>query len=450
MNVLIIGSGGREHALAWKIKQSPKCSNLYCLPGNPGTQEIAQNIDVAVNDFQTIKSVCIENKIDMVVVGPEEPLVKGIRDFFSKNNELKEILFVGPDSQGATLEGSKEFAKKFMQKYNIPTASFKSVFKETIEEGDKFLEQLKAPYVLKADGLAAGKGVLIINDIDEAKKELREILNGKFGEAGNCVVIEEYLSGIEVSFFILTDGENYLLLPSAKDYKRIGEGDKGLNTGGMGAISPVPFVTEDFTQKVKERIILPTIEGLKKENIEYKGFIFIGLMNCNGDPYVVEYNVRMGDPETEVVMTRIDSDFLEHLIACAKGELKNEKLLISDKYGLTVICVSEGYPMGYKKGINITINSNLFNQNEGLKLFHCGTKISNSGTLVTNGGRVFAITANCLKEKGLSDVEVIEKERDRIYSAIDLITYSGKVFRKDIGLDIIGYLSPLYERNIQK
>ena len=350
MNVLVLGSGGREHAIAWKIRQSENCGKLFCMPGNPGTAQIATNLEGSANDFETVKKAVLSNDIQMVVVGPEEPLVLGIRDFFAADAQLKDILFVGPCKKGAMLEGSKNFAKEFMDKYAIPTARYKSFSIDTLHEGEAFIDSLTAPYVLKADGLAAGKGVLILDSPDQAKAELRNMLSGKFGEASSTVVIEQFLSGIELSVFILTDGEEYLVLPEAKDYKRIGEEDTGLNTGGMGSVSPVSFADKAFMEKVEERIIRPTVSALKKEGMDYRGFIFIGLMNCGGDPYVIEYNVRMGDPETESVMTRIKSDFLQHLCATAKGRLKGEKIEIDDSCALTVVAVSGGYPQGYKKG----------------------------------------------------------------------------------------------------
>lgn len=454
MNVLVLGGGGREHAIAWKLKQSKECSNLYCMPGNPGTAQIAENIAGSPNDFEAVKAAVKNNKIDIVVVGPEEPLVLGMRDKFLQDSSLKEVLFVGPSATGARLEGSKEFAKEFMTRHNIPTAAFRSFNSSMLEAADKFLESLSAPYVLKADGLAAGKGVLIINDLQEAKSELRNMLGGKFGAAGNTVVIEQFMKGIEASVFVLTDGKDYLILPEAKDYKRIGEGDTGLNTGGMGAVSPVPFVTAEFMKKVEERIIKPTIRGIREEQIDYRGFIFLGLINCGGDPYVIEYNVRMGDPETEAVMTRIDSDLLHHLIACAKGELCGEKIEISPKRALTVVCVSEGYPKEYKKGITIYGDPLFYNNTfkGDVKIFHSGTKhiadakpgtscgsgsyMDASNKIVTAGGRVLAVTANTLCEDA---VDAINEGRSAVYKEIENIKYEGKYFRKDIGEDIIRF-----------
>ncbi len=431
MNVLVLGSGGREHAIAWKVKQSEKCTNLFCLPGNPGTAQIATNIAGGVKDFDAIKKCVLENDIDIVIVGPEDPLVFGLRDMFAADGQLKDILFVGPGKVGAQLEGSKDFAKEFMTRHNIPTAAYRSFTKETLAEADAFLDKLEAPYVLKADGLAAGKGVLIIEDLEEAKAELRNMMGGKFGAAGNTVVIEQFLKGIEVSVFVLTSGKDYLILPEAKDYKRIGEGDKGLNTGGMGAVSPVVFADAEFMAKVEERIIKPTVEGFKKDNIDYKGFVFIGLMNCGGDPYVIEYNVRMGDPETEAVMTRIDSDLLSHLVAAAKGDLSGEKMEISKDGALTVVCVSGGYPEDYRKGIGMSGSRYLYENNPDskIKVFHSGTAMKD-GRLVTNGGRVLAVTVNG---------NGIESQRETIYAEIGEIAYEGKYCRRDIGLDLLNY-----------
>lgn len=431
MNVLVLGSGGREHAIAWKIKQSKECEKLFCMPGNPGTSQIAVNVDGGAKDFEAIKRCVLENRIDIVVVGPEDPLVFGLKDMFAADPQLKDVLFVGPDKRGAQLEGSKDFAKEFMTRHNIPTAAYRSFTRETLDQADAFLEQLQAPYVLKADGLAAGKGVLILEDLEEAKAELRNMMGGKFGSAGNTVVIEQFLKGIEVSVFVLTSGKDYLILPEAKDYKRIGEGDKGLNTGGMGAVSPVVFADEEFMRKVEERIIRPTVEGLRKDNIDYRGFIFIGLMNCGGDPYVIEYNVRMGDPETEAVMTRIDSDLLQHLAAAAKGDLSCEKMEISKNGALTVVCVSGGYPESYKKGIPMSGSKYLGCNapDSKVKVFHAGTANAD-GQLVTSGGRVLAVTVN-----GSS----IEQQREEIYAEIENIEYEGKYFRRDIGLDLLNY-----------
>ncbi len=429
MNVLVLGSGGREHAIAWKIKQSADCSDLYCLPGNPGTACVAINIPGDVKDFETVKKAVLEHSVDMVVVGPEDPLVMGIADMFAADVQLENVLFIGPGKAGALLEGSKDFAKEFMSKHNIPTAAYKSFTKQTLNEAGLFLETLSPPYVLKADGLAAGKGVVILDSLEEAKEELHRMTGGKFGAAGDTVVIEEFLKGIEVSVFLLTDGKDYIILPEAKDYKRIGEGDKGLNTGGMGAVSPVPFADDVFMRKVEERIIKPTIEGLYKDNIPYKGFIFIGLMNCGGEPYVIEYNVRMGDPETEAVMTRIDSDLLSHLRAAAKGELSGEKIRISADTAVTVVCVSGGYPESYRKGLEISGGEQLFATSvaQPVKLFHSGTKTEN-GRLLTGGGRVFALTVN---GKDISEC------RAGAYEQAGKIEYEGKYFRTDIGLDLL-------------
>ena len=431
MNVLVLGSGGREHAIAWKVKQSKNCTNLFCLPGNPGTAQIATNVAAGVKDFEAIKKCVLENNIEIVICGPEDPLVFGLKDMFAADEQLKDVLFVGPSKLGAQLEGSKDFAKEFMVRHNIPTAAYKSFTKETLAEADAFLEQLEAPYVLKADGLAAGKGVLILEDLAEAKAELRNMMGGKFGEAGNTVVIEQFLKGIEVSVFVLTSGKDYLILPEAKDYKRIGEGDKGLNTGGMGAVSPVVFADAEFMAKVEERIIKPTVEGFAKDNIDYKGFVFIGLMNCGGDPYVIEYNVRMGDPETEAVMTRIDSDLLSHLVAAAKGDLSGEKMEISKNGALTVVCVSGGYPEEYKKGLEMGGSEYLYSNTPSskIKVFHAGTAMKED-KLVTAGGRVLAITVNG---------EGIEKQRETIYAEIAKIEYEGKYCRRDIGLDLLNY-----------
>ncbi|MDD2242231.1 MAG: phosphoribosylamine--glycine ligase [Bacteroidales bacterium] len=466
MNVLVLGGGGREHAIAWKIKQSRDCSKLFCMPGNPGTAQIATNIAGSPNDFAAVKTAVQNNKIDIVVVGPEEPLVLGLRDKFMEDSALKSVLFVGPSASGARLEGSKEFAKEFMTRHQIPTAAFKSFCAANLDEADKFLESLKAPYVLKADGLAAGKGVLILDDLKQAKRELRNMVGGKFGAAGNTVVIEQFMKGIEVSIFILTDGKDYLVLPEAKDYKRIGDGDTGLNTGGMGAVSPVPFVTGEFMKKIEERIIKPTIRGIQEEKIDYKGFIFIGLINCGGEPYVIEYNVRMGDPETEAVMTRIDSDLLHHLVACAKGNLGSEKIIISPERALTVVCVSAGYPQEYKKGIPMDGDDLFYNNtfSGAVKIFHSGTKEtvtesaccsadSDARHIVTNGGRVLTITANtsaednctvssqhsCNNPEYQKAISAITAGREIVYKEIENIKYDGKYCRRDIGEDIIKF-----------
>ena len=384
-------------------------------------------------DFKAVGDFVLDNGIDLVVVGPEDPLVKGMRDYFQADPNLAHILFVGPSSKGAMLEGSKDFAKQFMLRHAIPTAAYRSFTKETLSEGQAFLESLTAPYVLKADGLAAGKGVLILNNLEEAKQELANMMEGKFGAAGNTVVIEEFLKGIELSVFVLTDGKDYLMLPSAKDYKRVGEGDTGLNTGGMGSVSPVPFADELFMKRVEERIVKPTISGLQSDGIDYKGFIFIGLMNCNGNPYVIEYNVRMGDPETESVMTRIESDLLAHLEAAAKGTIASQKIAIAPYTALTVICVSGGYPESYPKGLPISGVEPLCYKAapESVKVFHSGTKMlcqEQQETLVTAGGRVLAVTVN-----GPS----IESCRERAYKEIEKIKFEGIYFRRDIGCDLL-------------
>lgn len=423
LNVLVLGSGGRENALAWKISQSSVLGKLYCIPGNPGTSAIAENIPGSLSDFEFIAGAIVSNNIDMVVVGPEEPLVKGIRDYLEGIQGLENLMIIGPDKAGAALEGSKEFAKKFMVKYGIPTASYGSFKAEEIEEAKLFLKGLKPPYVLKADGLAAGKGVLIINDLEEAIKSLSEMFSGKFGPAGNTVVIEQFLSGIEASAFILTDGSGYLMLPEAKDYKRIGDGDTGLNTGGMGAVSPVPFFDAAFRKKVEERIIKPTVTGLGKEGFEYKGFLFIGLMNCGGDPYVIEYNVRMGDPETESVMARINSDFLSHLSAAAKGEISSQKIEVSSNTAVTLVAVSGGYPETYKKGFPISG----LGEEAGSVVFHSGTR-SDGDNVITSGGRVLAITALGL---GIPDA------REKVYERVSKISFEGISYRKDIGKDLM-------------
>jgi len=422
MNVLIIGSGGREHAIAWKIAQSDKIKQLYIAPGNAGTAGVGINIPIKVTDFESIKDFVKFNKINLVVVGPEEPLVRGISDYLAADETTKNVGVVGASAQGAQLEGSKEFAKQFMLKYNIPTAAYRSFTKETLDEGKQFLETLKAPYVLKADGLAAGKGVLIINDLQEAKDSLETMLDGQFGEASAKVVIEEFLSGIECSFFVLTDGRDYVLLPEAKDYKRIGEHDEGLNTGGMGAVSPVPFCTPEFKQKVIKRIIEPTIMGLQSENIDYRGFIFFGLIKCGNDPYVIEYNVRMGDPETEVVIPRLDCDLLTLLDAAANCKLAGMKAEIKEETAITVVMVSGGYPEAYQKGFEITGLEKV----KDSTVFHAGTKLSGKQTL-TDGGRVLAVT---------SLDNSIQSALNKSYSSIANIKFDGAYFRRDIGQDL--------------
>lgn len=388
MKVLLLGSGGREHALAWKINQSERLTKLYVAPGNAGTAEIAENVNIKVTDFEALANFVENNAIDMLVVGPEDPLVEGIRDYFEADARFARLMIVGPGKAGAILEGSKDFAKEFMFRHHIPTAGYLTVTKDNLEKGFAFLETLKPPYVLKADGLAAGKGVLILDNLEEAKRELELMLGGKFGKAGNQVVIEEYLKGIELSVFALTDGRSYKILGSAKDYKRIGEGDIGLNTGGMGAVSPVPFANEEFNRKVEERVVRPTIEGLQKDGIDYKGFVFFGLMNVGGDPYVIEYNVRMGDPETEVVMPRLKTDILSLFEAMAKGELEQAAFELDDRFCTTVMLVSQGYPGDYEKGKEITGVPDV----KGSIVFHAGTKLAD-GKVVTNGGRVIAVSS---------------------------------------------------------
>lgn len=424
MNVLILGSGGREHALAWKIKQSKKLSNLFVAPGNAGTSLIASNVAINPTDFESIKKFVLESEIAIVVVGPEDPLVEGIHDFFLADEQLKSIGIIGPKKDGAQLEGSKEFSKKFMVKNNIPTAKYAAFTIDNLEDGFNFLESLQPPFVLKADGLAAGKGVVILDNLYEAKNELNEMLsNKKFGKASTKVVIEEFLHGIELSVFVLTDGNSYKILPSAKDYKRIGEGDTGLNTGGMGAISPVPFADDTFIKKVEEQIVKPTITGLKKQGIDYKGFIFIGLMNNNGNPYVIEYNVRMGDPETEVVIPRIESDLLDLFEGVIEQKLHEKEIKISDKTATTVMLVSGGYPEDYEKGKEI---SNLENIENSL-IFHAGTKLENN-KVITNGGRVIAVT---------SFGNSIEEALQISFKNAKSIDFENKYYRKDIGKDLI-------------
>lgn len=423
MNVLILGSGGREHTFAWKIAQSNLCNNLYVAPGNSGTAEIANNVEVGVNDFQAIKTTVLDNNIQMVVVGPEDPLVNGVHDFFLSDLELSHVNVVGPQAEAAQLEGSKEFAKEFMYRHNIPTAAYKSFTKENVEEGYDFLETLNAPYVLKADGLAAGKGVLILSDINEAKAELKHMLvDAKFGDASTKVVIEEFLDGIELSCFVLTDGKNYKILPTAKDYKRIGEGDTGLNTGGMGAISPVPFANEEFMQKIEDRIVKPTINGLQKDNLPYKGFVFIGLIKVGNDPFVIEYNVRMGDPETEVVLPRLKSDLLELLQATSKGNLNEKELEIDNRTAVTVMLVSGGYPEAYEKGKEITGTNDVHDS----ILFHAGAK-SEEEKIVTSGGRVMAVTSY-----GNDYNEALKKS----YQSIGKLNFDKMYYRKDLGFDL--------------
>ena len=423
MTILLLGSGGREHAFAWKMLQSPMCTKLFVAPGNAGTESIATNVNLKITDFDSIKAFVLSENVAMVVVGPEDPLVKGIFDFFQNDPDLKDIPVIGPSKRGAQLEGSKEFAKEFLVKHNIPTAAYDSFTKETVDAGCTFLETLQPPYVLKADGLAAGKGVLIIQELAEAKEELRNMLvHSKFGEASSKVVIEEFLDGIELSCFVLTDGKNYKILPTAKDYKRIGEGDTGLNTGGMGAVSPVPFADDVLLEKIENRIVKPTIEGLQKDGIQYKGFVFIGLINVKGEPIVIEYNVRMGDPETEVVIPRLKSDLVDLFLAVANEKLDEKTLEIDTQSAATIMVVSGGYPEEY---VNGKVISGIETVTDSI-VFHAGTKADN-GQITSNGGRVLAVTS-----LGVNFEEAIKKS----YQNIDKLHFDTMYFRKDIGFDL--------------
>lgn len=424
MNILVLGSGGREHAIAWKLSKSSQIEKLYVAPGNAGTHEIAVNVNLDLNDFKSIAEFALENNIKIIVVGPEQPLVDGIVDFFDSDIKYENITLIGPNKKAAQLEGSKDFSKQFMKKYNIPTAKFVTVTSDNIEDGYAFIDKMKAPYVLKADGLAAGKGVLIIKDDKEAKNALKDMLKGKFGSASKRVVIEQFLKGIELSCFIITDGKSYKILPSAKDYKRIGEGDTGLNTGGMGAISPVPFANTEFLDKVENQIIIPTIKGLRAEGINYVGFIFFGIINVKNDPYVIEYNCRMGDPETEVVMPRLKSDLLELFDGIATDTLSERDVEFDPRSAATVMMVSGGYPEKYEKGKKISGLENVSDDNTFV--FHAGTKIDND-TVLTNGGRVLAVT---------SYGKDFNSALYRSYNAMENIEFEGAYYRKDIGFDL--------------